>query len=90
MTRTGADIVVYGTAWCADCIRSKRLLDRHQVPYEWIDIDNDRSARDLVAQLNGGKRIIPTILFADGTVLAEPSDKELAASLARLRAKRDD
>jgi glutaredoxin-like protein len=76
-----AQIVVYGTAWCADCVRSKRLLDRYQVRYEWVDIDKERSARDLVVKLNAGKRIVPTIVFPDGTVMAEPSDRELAAKL---------
>jgi hypothetical protein len=34
-------LTVYGAPWCADCRRTKCLLDRHAVPYDYIDIDQD-------------------------------------------------
>ncbi|MBI4496407.1 MAG: NrdH-redoxin [Chloroflexi bacterium] len=74
-------ITMYGTTWCPDCTRSKRLLDRHQVPYTWVNIDEDPTAAALVMRLNQGRRIVPTIVFPDGSVLAEPSDPELARKL---------
>ena len=40
-------------------------------------------------ELNDGKRIIPTIVFPDGSLLVEPSDAELARKLGlQLRAER--
>lgn len=74
-------ITVYGADWCPDCRRSKRLLDKHSVPYLWVDTDKNQEAETLVRQLNEGKRIIPTIVFEDGSFLAEPSDTELAEKL---------
>ncbi len=38
-----------------------------------------------VEALNGGKRIIPTLVFADGTFLAEPSNDELADKVGLVR-----
>ncbi len=35
-------IKVYGAPWCPDCRRSKRFLEAHRFPYEWINIDEDR------------------------------------------------
>lgn len=72
---------MYGTEWCGDCRRSKRLLESNGVPYRYIDVDEDDDARQLVMELNDGRRTVPTIVFADGTFLAEPSDAQLAAKL---------
>jgi thioredoxin reductase (NADPH) len=74
-------IVVYGTYWCPDCRRVKKFLGEQRVPYLWIDIEKDLAARQLVEEINHGKRIIPTIRFADGSVLVEPSNAALAAKL---------
>ena len=78
---TGDKILVYGADWCNDCVRAKRLLDRYEVPYSWIDVDDDEKARDYVKRVNNGMRIIPTILFPDGDILVEPTDSELAMKI---------
>ena len=74
-------IKVYGAPWCPDCRRSKQFFGELRVPYDWIDIDKDDSAAAFVREKNDGKQIIPTIIFPDGTVLAEPSNDELARQL---------
>lgn len=61
-------ITVYGTAWCGDCRRARKLLDRHGARYRWIDIDADSAAQAVVLRLNRGQRSVPTILFPDGTL----------------------
>jgi len=75
-------IVVYSTTWCSDCRRAKRVLDRMGASYHWIDVDEDEAAADRVVRLNRGLRVVPTILFPDGTIMTEPSDAELEAKLA--------
>ena len=74
-------ITVYGAYWCPDCRRSKQFLGEHQIPYNWVDIEQDPAGEQLVIARNEGKRIIPTIVFADGTALVEPSNAALAAKL---------
>jgi thioredoxin reductase (NADPH) len=74
-------ITVYGALWCPDCRTSKQFLGEHQIPYEWVDIEQDKEAEALVLEKNQGKRIIPTIVFADGSFLVEPSNTELAVKL---------
>ncbi len=82
-------ITIYGAPWCPDCRRSKQFLGEQRIPYEWIDIDKDRAAADFVREKNDGRQIIPTIVFADGSLLAEPSNDELARKLGlELKAKR--
>lgn len=84
-----AEIKVYGAPWCPDCRRAKQFFGEQRVAYDWIDIDQVPAAADLVREKNAGKQIIPTIIFADGSLLVEPSNDELAAKLGlRLRAER--
>ena len=77
-------IRVFGASWCGDCVRSKRFLDEHGVPYDWIDVDQDESAQSYVREVNRGMRIIPTIVFPDGSILVEPGNAELARKLASI------
>lgn len=72
---------VYGAYWCPDCRRSKRFLGENFIPFTWVDIEQNPAAEGLVIQLNQGKRIIPTIVFPDGSFLAEPSNGDLARKL---------
>ena len=74
-------ITLYGAYWCPDCRRSKQFLGEHQIPYNWIDIEQDAEAEQIVINTNGGKRMIPTIVFEDGSHLTEPSNAELAVKL---------
>ncbi|MFH2103324.1 MAG: glutaredoxin domain-containing protein [Chloroflexota bacterium] len=75
------DIILYGTTWCGATRRSRALLDRHKVPYAWIDIDKDEEAAGYVERLNNGYRSVPTIEWPDGSMLVEPSDHELEKKL---------
>jgi thioredoxin reductase (NADPH) len=76
-----AEITLYGAYWCPDCRSSKQFLAEHQIPYNWVDIEQDKAGEQFVFEMNQGKRIIPTILFADGSILVEPSNAQLAAKL---------
>ena len=78
---TQADIKVYGADWCGDCRRAKTFMKEHGIPFEWIDVQDDPEARKVVESLNNGKRIIPTIIFQDGSILVEPSNSQLARKL---------
>lgn len=72
---------VYGTIWCADCRRARALLKEFNVEYTWVDIDSDAAARTYIQELNNGNRSVPTIVFADGSVLVEPTNIELKQKL---------
>jgi mycoredoxin len=79
-------ITVYGTTWCGDCKRAIRVLNQHQWPYQYIDIEQDDTARQYVEEVNQGNRSVPTIIFPDGSVMVEPSSATLAEKLAALKA----
>jgi thioredoxin reductase (NADPH) len=76
-----AKVTIYGAYWCPDCRRSKRFLGEQFIPYQWVDIEKDKNGEAFVLQKNNGKRIIPTVVFEDGSFLVEPSNAELAKKL---------
>lgn len=72
-------IKMYATTWCGDCRMAKRWFDSRGIPYEYINIEEDDDAAEYVMQVNRGMRSVPTIIFPDGSVLVEPSPRQLAA-----------
>ena len=82
---TDDKIKVYGTTWYPDCVRAKRVLTDKSVAFDWIDISNDEKARSYVEKVNNGNRSVPTIIFTDGSVLVEPSNRVLEDKLASLK-----
>lgn len=78
-------LVLYGAAWCPDCRRSKAFLSEQRIPYRYVDLEAHPEEDATVERYNDGKRIIPTIVFPDGSHLAEPTNEELADKLGLSR-----
>jgi thioredoxin reductase (NADPH) len=74
-------IKLYGTNWCSDCKRSKKFLGEQRIRYDFINIEEDQDGQEFVQKVQNGGLTIPTIVFADGSLLIEPSNAELAAKL---------
>jgi thioredoxin reductase (NADPH) len=70
-------IRVAGTLWSLSSHQVKDFLTRHQIPYQWLDIEKDPIARALVEGATSETKL-PVIFFPDGKVLIEPNLKELA------------
>jgi thioredoxin reductase (NADPH) len=79
-------ITVYSTVWCPDCKRAKKFFAENRVQYVNVDIEQDAAAMAFVEKVNQGMRVIPTIVFPDGSILSEPSNAQLAEKLG-LQAK---
>ena len=74
-------ITVYGTKYCGDCYRALNFLRAHNISFEWIDIDQNKTAEQFVLRINQGNRSVTTIQFLDGSILVEPTSAELAHKL---------
>jgi glutaredoxin len=74
-------LTVYGTAWCPDSAATRRLLNKHDVSFTYVDINKDPKGADRVMALANGNRSVPTLVFPDDQVLIEPSHRELRAAL---------
>src|SRR5215217_1943330 len=70
-------IRVAGTLWSLSSHEVKDFLTRHQIPYQWLDIERDSNAESLVKQVSQETKL-PIIFFPDGTHLIEPSLNILA------------
>jgi mycoredoxin len=75
-----ARITMYGADWCRDCRRSKALLDRRGIDYDYIDLEVVDDGADRAKAISGRTQI-PVVVFPDGTHFTEPTDAELSEKL---------
>ena len=66
-------VTMYSTTWCGYCQRLKKQLDREGIAYTEINIEQDPASAVFVEKANGGNQTVPTVLFADGSTLTNPS-----------------
>ncbi len=73
-------IRVAGTLWSASSHNTKDFLARNRIPYQWLDIEKDSEARELVEMVSEGKEHyeLPVVFFPDGEVLFAPTNRTLA------------
>lgn len=81
-----AQVTMYSTTWCGYCRRLKIQLDAAGVAYEEVDIERDPDAAAFVEKANGGNQTVPTVRFADGSALTNPSLAQVTAKLETLAA----
>lgn len=73
---------MYTTTWCGYCVRLKKVLKNEGIAFAEVDIETDPAAADFVASANGGNQTVPTLRFADGSTLTNPSGAQVKAKLA--------
>jgi thioredoxin reductase (NADPH) len=59
----------------------KDFLASNQVPYQWLDADEDATVRELLAGVDGGGTHLPVVFFPDGTTLVQPANRDLAEKI---------
>lgn len=73
-------IKVYGFDWCEDTTRTREHLDALGVPYDYINVELDKSAEAWITQQNHGKRKTPTVDLG-GKILIEPTNDQMDVAL---------
>lgn len=79
-----APVTMYTTSWCGYCVRLKRLMQHEGIDFAEVNIELDDQAADVVMHANQGNRTVPTLVFADGSALTNPSIDQVKAQLAQL------
>jgi thioredoxin reductase (NADPH) len=74
-------IRVAGNALSPASFAVKDFLASNQVPYQWIDMDDEAAVRDLLSGSAGGAARLPLVFFPDGSTLVQPTPRELAEKL---------
>ena len=82
MTVSAAPLTMYTTSWCGYCFRLKTALKAEGIPYAEVDIESDPAAAEFVMSVNSGNQTVPTLKFADGSTLTNPSARDIKAKLS--------
>ncbi len=72
---------VAGTALSPSSYALKDFLSGNGVPYQWVDLDADPTARAMVEAMPDGLRKLPVVLFPDGNAMVQPTTLEVAERL---------
>jgi len=73
---------LYSTPWCGYCHRLKSQMQREGISFVEVDIEQEPAAAHIVEQANAGMQTVPTLVFADGSALTNPSLAQVKAKLA--------
>ena len=69
---TSAPVTIFATTTCGYCHRLRAGLDSSGTPYGVVDVDENPEAGEWVKSVNGGNRVVPTVLYSDGTYQTNP------------------
>jgi thioredoxin reductase (NADPH) len=77
---------VVGHRWSPHSNEIRDFLGRNFVPHQWLNIEADETAKQLLSTTGAGISSLPLVVFADGSFLANPPISEIARKLG-LRTK---
>jgi NADH-dependent peroxiredoxin subunit F len=67
-------VTVYSTQYCQYCRMAKAFLDKQKIPYESIDVGEDRAAAEKMIELSG-QRGVPVIVVDDEVIVGFDSQR---------------
>jgi thioredoxin reductase (NADPH) len=71
-------IRVVGIQWDPACYEVKDFLARNNIPYQWLDLENNEEAKRLIEIAGEPKPDLPYLIFPDGSILTRPENREIA------------
>jgi thioredoxin reductase (NADPH) len=74
--------------WSPLGVEIRDFLGRNFIPYQWLDVEIDETAKELVATSKVETACLPLVVFADGTFMPKPSVADVALKL-NLKTKAD-
>src|SRR5215470_9561869 len=82
-------IRVVGHRWSPAAMEIRDFLGRNFIPYQWLDVEKEDGARQLVASSKVECSSLPLVVFHDGSFLASPTAATVATKLGlRTRAEK--
>ena len=75
-------VTMFSTTWCGYCRRLKSQMQREGIEFTELDIELEPDRAEFVMSVNGGNQTVPTLLFADGSAVTNPSIHEVRARLS--------
>jgi thioredoxin reductase (NADPH) len=74
----GAGFTIVGSRYSPDTRRLRDFCARNRLPYEWLDLEQDRDAEALLRGLGVSPEETPVVIWRGREVLRNPSNAELA------------
>lgn len=83
---TSSHVTIFAAEWCPFCRKLRERLDRIETPYDLVDVDADGmdEVNAWIESVNDGNRIVPTVLYSDGTHATNPEASAVRAKLREL------
>ena len=86
---TSHDVTIFAASWCPFCCKLIGDLEANGTPFAVIDPDSEegqaKNANPWIESVNDGNRIIPTVLFSDGSSTTTPPAGDVAKKLEELQ-----
>jgi thioredoxin reductase (NADPH) len=74
-------IRVVSHRWSPTGLEIRDFLGRNFVPYQWLDVEKDEAADQLIASTKIECSALPLVVFPDGSFLSKPTASGVAAKL---------
>jgi len=74
-------VTVYGRTGSAQCYAVRDFLYRNDVPFKWVEVVNDESARAIGVDDSVAEERLPICVFSDGTRLERPTIRQISEKL---------
>jgi len=74
-------IRIVGHRWSPHFTQIRDFLARNSIPYQLLDAETDATARQLMESSGVDGKLLPLVVFADGSHLADPSPGVVAEKL---------
>jgi thioredoxin reductase (NADPH) len=71
-------IRIVGIKWDPATYRIKDFLARNNIPYQWLDLEENDEAKRLIDIAGEPTPDLPYLLFPDGSSLTQPENREIA------------
>ena len=86
---TNSPVTVFATSWCPFCARlitDLRRADLAEGTVDIVDVDapGTEALSEWIESVNDGNRIVPTVLYSDGSHATNPPAADVLAKIAEL------
>jgi len=72
---------VIGNPWSPQSSEVRDFLGRNFVPHQWLNVETDETAKQLLATTGAATSELPVVVFSDGSFLGNPPIAEVARKL---------
>jgi len=72
---------VIGNRWSPRSNEIRDFLGRNFVPHQWLNIETDETAKQLLKTADAGASSLPVVVLSDGSLLSNPTIAEVARKL---------